>query len=586
MVIKGGARGAPIDLATHLQRLDTNERMEVKELRGVMAQQLGDALREMDAVASGTRCRRPLYHASINTRADEVMTPEQWAQAIDALEEKMNFAGQPRAVVLHEKEGREHVHVVWSRIDLDHMRAIPDGHNYRRHEEVARAMETEFGHARVQGAHVGREGVERPERTPSHAEMQQAERTKLTPRQAKEQITAIWQSTDSGKAFAAALEDAGWILARGDDRDFVVVDPCEGTHSLARRIQGAKAKDVRERMSDVDAATLPSADEARERQSTRSSPSIEYGDEAAETAKRGTMQEPSEDDLRQKQQREQDQLRQMEAQAAKVEEFRKKAEAEIADAQKREKERREQETREKDIRAGDISDAATRYSAALGQAGGANVYQTLANAALAEGGAFKKEQEALRKEAAAEKDPEKRELIDLRRRIEEQEYHAMVSQRLAGITATLAGREDNPDAERDRKQAAAHQVRAKELREERSQRQAAQEQREREQQAQERAKPSPEEQKQSVLDRYRAAVGRKPPEQSNQPAYHQTQTNNQTAETTSQSKEARAAAATAAYRQARSGTAPVGKGQQDGSGGKETGQATGRSTGRGGGRGR
>jgi len=63
-------------------------------------------------------------HASINTRADERLPPEQRMQAIDRLEKDLGLTGQPRAVVVHEKEGREHCHVVWSRIDLDKMRTI------------------------------------------------------------------------------------------------------------------------------------------------------------------------------------------------------------------------------------------------------------------------------------------------------------------------------------------------------------------------------------------------------------------------------------------------------------------------------
>ena len=47
---------------------------------------------------------------------------------------------------------------MWSRADLDHMRAIRCDHNYRTHELVARELEREFGHARVQGVHVERDG--------------------------------------------------------------------------------------------------------------------------------------------------------------------------------------------------------------------------------------------------------------------------------------------------------------------------------------------------------------------------------------------------------------------------------------------
>jgi hypothetical protein len=268
MVIKGSARGGASSLAQHLQRLDTNERMEVRELRGVIAEDLDGALQEMEAVASGARSARHFYHASINTRADEVMTPEQWQQAVDRLERELDLTDQPRAVVAHVKDGRSHIHIVWSRIDLETMKAIPDGHNFRRHELVARELEREFGHAHVQGAHIGREG-DRPARTPSHAEMQQAERTGIDPKEAKAQLTEIWNRTDSGKAFAAAIEEQGWTLARGDRRDFVVVDRAGEPHSLARRIDGAKAKDIRTRMADVDAASLPSVDQAKEMQLAR-----------------------------------------------------------------------------------------------------------------------------------------------------------------------------------------------------------------------------------------------------------------------------------------------------------------------------
>jgi hypothetical protein len=59
------------------------------------------------------------------------------------------------------------------------------------------------------------------------------------------------------------------VLARGDRRDFVIIDPNCGTHSLARRIEGARVKDVRERMADIDAAELPSVAQAKAIQRAR-----------------------------------------------------------------------------------------------------------------------------------------------------------------------------------------------------------------------------------------------------------------------------------------------------------------------------
>jgi hypothetical protein len=269
VIIKGKSVGGAKRLAVHLMRTDTNERAEVKELRGVAAEDLRGALLEMQAVAAGARSTKPFYHGSINTRADERLTDEQRTQAIDRLENALGLTGQPRVVVVHEKEGREHCHIVWSRIDLERMAAISDSHNYRKHEEVARALEREFGHERVQGAHVEREGKPRPERTPSHAEMLQADRTGMSPQQVKTQVTELWQRTDSGQAFAVALWDAGYVLARGDRRDYVVIDPMGGTHSLARRVEGMKAKDIRERMADMDSQRLPSIADAKQIQRAR-----------------------------------------------------------------------------------------------------------------------------------------------------------------------------------------------------------------------------------------------------------------------------------------------------------------------------
>lgn len=274
IVIKGSARGGPADLARHLGRLDTNERMRIVEARDTVAGELAGALHELDALGAGLNTQRTLYHASINPHGEKPLTPEQWQQAVDRLEAKLGLTGQPRVVVEHEKLGREHRHVVWSRTDLGHMRAIRCDHNYRKHEEAARELEKTFGRERVQGAHAERENEQgkrrpRPSRTPSHAEMRQAERTGMSPKEAKAQITELWRQTDSGSDFAAALKNTGWTLARGDKRDFVLIDMLGEAHSLARRVDGARAPDIRARMADIDPMSLPTVDEARAQQRQR-----------------------------------------------------------------------------------------------------------------------------------------------------------------------------------------------------------------------------------------------------------------------------------------------------------------------------
>jgi hypothetical protein len=263
MVIKGKSRAGAASLARHLQNTETNETAELWEVRGVAATDLDGALLEMEAVGSGARSQKPFYHAAINWRAHEQLNDDQKRHAIDALEHELGLDGQPRAVMQHVKDGREHLHVVWSRIDLDRMAAISDSHNYRKHEDVARQLERDFGHERTQGAHVEREGVARPDRTPSHAEMMQQDRTGISPKEMKAELTGLWNGTTTGQEFNQGLDERGYLLAKGDRRDFVVLDQAGEAHSLARRIEGARAADIRERMADIDREALPSVEAGR-----------------------------------------------------------------------------------------------------------------------------------------------------------------------------------------------------------------------------------------------------------------------------------------------------------------------------------
>lgn len=263
MIIKGKSRAAPQQLATHLGNAEKNERVGLVETRGTVAQDLRGALVEMGAHAAGTNCEKPLYHAAISPEPPHLLTDEQRIQAIDALEAKLGLHGHARIVVMHEKLGRQHIHVVWSRIDLARMRSVSDSHNYRKHEEVARDLERRFGHHRVQGAHHEREGVERPERTPSRAELQQQERTGITGKAAKDEVTAAFRASDGPEAFRAALAERGYSLARGDRRDYVIIDIKGGIHSLARRIDGMKAAELREFMAAINAESVPNIEQAR-----------------------------------------------------------------------------------------------------------------------------------------------------------------------------------------------------------------------------------------------------------------------------------------------------------------------------------
>jgi len=269
MIIKGGARAKGMQLAIHLMRTDTNETVRVVGARSVFSKTVHGALQEMEGIAAGSRATKPLYHVSINPESDERLSLEQWHQAADRLEQALGLEGHQRVMVQHLKQGkggdfREHMHVVWNRIDTQTLKAAHHSHNYRTHEEVARSLERDFGLKRTQGVHAELDGAEKPkEKRPSTKESMQEATTGWKKADAKAMIAAAWNAGGNGAAFQAYLEEGGYRLARGDSRDFVVIDPAGGVHSIRSGVKGLRLAEIRTRFVDLDQNKLESVSEAK-----------------------------------------------------------------------------------------------------------------------------------------------------------------------------------------------------------------------------------------------------------------------------------------------------------------------------------
>jgi hypothetical protein len=105
-----------------------------------------------------------------------------------------------------------------------------------------------------------------PKAAVTQAEQQQAERTALTPDQRKEQVTALRAASDTPQAFKAALEEAGYVLAKGDKRGLVIVDGQGEVYSLSRQVTDLKSKDFKAFMAPLPEAALPGVTEAKAQQ--------------------------------------------------------------------------------------------------------------------------------------------------------------------------------------------------------------------------------------------------------------------------------------------------------------------------------
>ena len=287
MIAKGASRSGPRQLAVYLMRVEryeTGEPVELLELispwasslngdsdRSRIASRLIETFRDWQTDTEGTKQGRDgLYHAEISPEARyaATMTPEQWKRAAVILGEELGLQDQERAIVLHGgTDGRKHMHIVWARTDLDAMKMISDSNNYQAHERASLRMELEFGQEFVPGKHSKRDREQQPEfpRAESdQADHQQAERTGMSFAERKAQIAGIRKPCDDAPAFRNALEEAGYILAKGDTRGFVLVDGNGEVFSLSKHLAGdLKGKPYKDFMALIDKATLPTIKEAK-----------------------------------------------------------------------------------------------------------------------------------------------------------------------------------------------------------------------------------------------------------------------------------------------------------------------------------
>ncbi len=268
MILKGSQRGGGQDLAVHLMRLDDNEHIDIHELRGFAGETLKEAFKEAKAVSRATKCQQYLFSLSLSPPVDQSVPVEIFSAAIERIEASLGLDGQPRAIVFHEKEGRRHAHCVWSRIDAETMTARPMSFFKSKLMAVSRELYLSNGWELPKGLQNA------AEKNPTNftlAEWQQAKRQAMDPRWLKQTLQLCWQRSDGSRAFERALEERGFLLARGDKGRFVVLDHHGEIWSLPR-VLDLKTKDLRARLGNGE--HLRSVGDAQRQIGERMTPAI------------------------------------------------------------------------------------------------------------------------------------------------------------------------------------------------------------------------------------------------------------------------------------------------------------------------
>ena len=191
------------------------------------------------------------------TPVKQIAADNACSDSYEAAAERLGLSEQPKVILFHEKHGRRHCHVVFSRINAREMKAInlpffKDRLNELSHELfLMHGWEVPEGFKDRQKSH---------QLNYDHTSYQEAKNAKRDPKVIKALLLECWQRSDSRNSFEAALAERGFVLCRGDRRGFVVVDMNGKIYSLSRWL-GIKPKELRAGLGDPE--HLPHVDEAR-----------------------------------------------------------------------------------------------------------------------------------------------------------------------------------------------------------------------------------------------------------------------------------------------------------------------------------
>lgn len=93
---------------------------------------------------SHIRTSKPVIHISLNPHPDDKLTDEQLAEIGREYMERFGYGGQPYMIFKHEDIGREHIHIVSTRVRTDGS-IISDSKNYERSRKITDLLEQKYG---------------------------------------------------------------------------------------------------------------------------------------------------------------------------------------------------------------------------------------------------------------------------------------------------------------------------------------------------------------------------------------------------------------------------------------------------------
>lgn len=242
---------------THTVNLPTEDPQKAINWMAYTAYHAGKIKQEAGIKNTGKKSTAgPVYSYSLAWSPEQQPTQDDMLTSVLETLQILKLQDHQALIVAHNETAHPHVHVICNLVSPRDGRIKAPAYDHLSLSAWAENKEKEDGKIYCE------ERVENNRKRREHAR-DERQLAMIKHREEKlrmaEKIDALYRASDSGKAFQAALEQEGFTLARGDRRGFTIVDGSGKIHSLARQLSGQRARDIKDRLADIDPDRLPDA---------------------------------------------------------------------------------------------------------------------------------------------------------------------------------------------------------------------------------------------------------------------------------------------------------------------------------------
>jgi hypothetical protein len=235
---------------THTHNLPTDD---PKKAMGWMAYTAKNADRLKDqagVVKTGRKSTSgAVYSYSLSWHPEEKPTREVMQESAMTVLQRLGLSDHEAVFVAHNDTEHPHVHVICNVVHPETGKLVAPSYDYLTTSNWAEKLEKDNGKIYCEQRVINNERrraeakQDRQLALVKHREAR-SERAKL--------IEQLFLQSKNGKDFQTAIQDEGYTLSKGDRRGFVLVDEHGKVHSLSRQIKSLKAKEIQEKISDVE----------------------------------------------------------------------------------------------------------------------------------------------------------------------------------------------------------------------------------------------------------------------------------------------------------------------------------------------